>query len=101
MKRFGQSKPLCLTTTVVLNKSPMLPLRYTALVAFVVDVFNELDQVGVNVIKPHSRPKGFMLYSVKPLFKINKDVIEAVLLMLEVPLAQYPKIEYLFCRTAT
>ena len=41
-----------------------------------------------------------MPYSVKPLFKINKDVIE-VLLMLEVPLAQYPKIEYLFCRTAT
>ena len=41
-----------------------------------------------------------MPYSVKRLFKINKDVIE-VLLMLEVPLAQYPKIEDLFCRTAT
>ena len=51
-------------------------------------------------MKPHSRPKGFMPYSVKRLFKINKDVIE-VLLMLEVPLAQYPKIEDLFCRTAT
>jgi len=58
-----------------------------------------MDQVSVNVIKPHSRPKGFMSYSVKRLFKINKDVIE-VLLMLEVPLAQYPKIEDLFYRTA-
>ena len=100
MKRFGESKHLCLTPTVVLNQSPVPPLRYTALVAFVVDVFNELDQVGVNVIKPHSRPKGFMPYSVKRLFKINKDVID-VLLMLEVPPAQYPKIEDLFCRTAT
>ena len=41
-----------------------------------------------------------MPYSVKRLFKISKDVTE-VLLMLEVPLAQYPKIKDLFCRTAT
>ena len=65
----------------------------------VVEVFNDLDQV-VNVTKPHCRLEGFMPYSVKRLFKINKDVVE-VLLMLEVPLAQYPEIEDLFCRTAT
>ena len=51
-------------------------------------------------LKPHSRPKGFMPYSVKRLFKINKDVVK-VLLMLEVLFAQYPEIEDLFCRTAT
>ena len=54
----------------------------------------------VNVTKPHFRPKGFMPYSVKRLFQINKDVVE-VLLMLEVPLAQYPEIEDLFCGTVT
>ena len=53
-----------------------------------------------NVMKPHSRPKGFMPYPVKRLFKINKGVIED-LLMLEVLLAQYPKIEDLLSRTAT
>ena len=58
------------------------------------------DQVCVNNIKGNRKPKSFVPYSVKRLFKINKDVIE-VLLMLEVPLAQYPKIEDLFCRTAT
>ena len=62
----------------------------------VVEVFNDLDQVGVDVIKPHSRPKGFMPYSVKRLFKINKGGREEVLLMLKVPLAQCPKIEDLF-----
>ena len=66
----------------------------------VVEVFNDLGQVSVDVIKPHSRPKGFMPYTVKRLFKIDKDVVE-VLLMLEVPLAQYPETEDLFCRTAT
>ena len=81
------------------------PVSYTTIKVdctsgLVLEVFNELHKVGVNVIKPHSRPKGFMPYSVKRLFKINKDVIE-VLLMLEVPLAQYPKTEDLFCRTAT
>ena len=32
-----------------------------------IEVF-DLDQVGVNVIKPRNRPKGFMPYSVKCLF---------------------------------
>ena len=67
----------------------------------VVEVFNDLDPVGVDVIKPHSRPKGFMPYSVKRLFKINKDVVTRDLLMLGVPIAQYSEIEDLFCRTAT
>ena len=66
----------------------------------VVEVFNDLDPVGVDVIKPHSRPKGFMPYSVKRLFEINKDVVEA-LFKLKVPLAQYREIEDLFCSTAT
>ena len=47
------------------------------------------DQVGVNVIKRNRRSKSFVPYSIKRLFKINKDVIE-VFLMLEVPLTQYP-----------
>ena len=46
----------------------------------VVEVFNDLDQVVVNVIKPDCRPKGFMSYSVKRLFKINKDVVEILLI---------------------
>ena len=33
---------------------------------FVVEVFNDLDQVAVDVIKPHSRPKGFMPYCQTP-----------------------------------
>ena len=43
-------------------------------------------------IKLLSIPKGFMPYSVKRLFKINKDVIE-VFIMLELSLTQYSEVE--------
>ena len=67
----------------------------------VVKVLYDSDQVGVNVIKRNRRPKSFVPYSIKRLFKIHKDVIE-VLLMLEVPLTQYPEdLGDLFCCTAS
>ena len=47
-------------------------------------------------IKPLSIPKGFMPYSVKRLFKINKDVIE-VFIMLELSLTQYSEVEDQIC----
>ena len=51
------------------------PVSYTTIKldctrGLVVEVFNDLDQVGVNVIRPYSTLKGFMPYSVKRLFKI-------------------------------
>ena len=98
LKRVGESRHPFLTPTVVLNQSPMPSLNHTS--GLVVEVLGDLDQVGINVIKPYSRPKSFIPYSVKRLFKINKDVIE-VLLMLEVLLTQYPRIEDMFCRTAS
>ena len=47
-------------------------IKVDCTIGFVVEVFNDVDQVDIEVIKPHSRPKGFMPYSVKRLFKINK-----------------------------
>ena len=86
---------------MVLNQSPTYAtIKIDCTRGHVVEVFNDLDQVGINVIKPNSRPKGLMPYSVKCLFKINKDAIK-VFLMLEVPVTQYPKIEDLFCGTST
>ena len=43
-------------------------------------------------IKPLSIPKGFMPYSVKRLFKINKNVIQ-VFIMLELSLTQHSEVE--------
>ena len=101
LKRVGESIHPCLTPTVVLNQSPTYAtIKTDCTSGLVVEFFNDLDQVGINVIKPNSRPKGLMPYSVKRLFKINKDAIK-VFLMLEVPVTQYSKIEDLFCSTST
>ena len=66
----------------------------------VVEVLSDSDQVGVNVEKRNRRSKSFVPYSIKRLFKINKDVIE-VLSLLEVPLTRYPKVEDLLRCTAS
>ena len=50
-------------------------------IIIIVEVFNDLNQVGVNVIKPYSRPKGSMPYSIKRLLKNNKYVIEGLLML--------------------
>ena len=101
LKRVGESKHPCLTPTVVLNQSPTYAtIKIDCTSGLYVEVFNDLDQVGINVIKHNSGPKGLTPYSVRCLFKINKDAIK-VFLMLEVPVTQYPKIEDLFCSTST
>lgn len=54
------------------------------------------NQIGITFAKTHSRPKDFLPYSVKLTFLKSEDVIE-LLLILEVPLTQYPEADYLFC----
>ena len=43
---------------------------------FVVEVFNDLDQVAVDVIKPDIVDQRALCHTVKRLFKINKGVVE-------------------------
>ena len=100
LKKVSESRQPCLTPTMVLNQSPIFAIKVDCTRGLVVEVLYDSDQVGVIVIKRNRRPKSFVAYSVKRLFKINKDLIE-VLLMLEVLLTQYPKVEDLFCCTAS
>ena len=51
LKRVGESRHPCRTPTVVRNQPPTLLLKRTALVAFVVEVFEDLaDKVGADVL---------------------------------------------------
>lgn len=77
LKRVGESRKPCLTPTVVFDQS------FTLYAAIKVDY--DLDQVGINVVRPRSRPKGFVPY------------LKEVLLIFEVPLKRYPEVENLFC----
>ena len=51
LKRVGESKHPSLTPTVVLNQSPTYAtIEIDCTRGLVVEVFNDLDQVGINVI---------------------------------------------------
>ena len=78
LKRVSESRQPCLTPTMVLNKSPIFAIKVDCTRGIVVEVLYDSNQVGVIVIKRNRRPKGFVAYSVKRLFKINKDVIEVL-----------------------
>ena len=76
LKRVGESRKPCLTPTVVFDESFTLyaAIKVDCTGALVVEVVYDLQQVGVNVAKLRSRPKGFVPY------------LKAVLLIFEVPL---------------
>ena len=78
LKRVSESRQPCLTPTMVLNESPIFAIKVGCTRGLVVEVLYDSNQVGVIVIKRNRRPKGFVAYSVKRLFKINKDVIEVL-----------------------
>ena len=59
-------------------------------------IFNGSYGAGIDVVFPHSCPYSFVLYPVKGLLEVYKEMVE-ILLMLQVFLAQNPEIEYLFC----
>ena len=78
LKRVSESRQPCLTPTMVLNQSPIFAIKVDCTRGIVVEVLYDSNQVGVIVIKRNRRPKGFVAYSFKRLFKINKDVIEVL-----------------------
>ena len=56
LKRVGDRRHLCLTPTVVLSHSPMLPFIWTALVAFVIELLNGANWICTNIVLPHGGP---------------------------------------------
>ena len=76
------------------------PFSYTAIVVycaggFAVEALYDFNQVGIDVVKFHCEPEGCMPYSIECFLEIHKNM-EEVLLVLEVPLAQYSQAENLF-----
>ena len=59
-------------------------------------MFNDLDDVSLNVIFPHGGPQCAVPYYVKRIFEENEDTIQ-ILLVLEMFFAQDFQIEDLFC----
>ena len=93
LKRVGDRRHPCLTPTVVLNHSPMLPFIWTAHVALSMSCSMVRTRFALIL---YFRMYGCMPYSVKGFFEINEDMVQ-LLLMLEVLFTQDSKVEDLFC----
>ena len=65
----------------------MLLLKRTALVAFVTEVFDDSDRVGVDVLLLHGCPQSCMPNPVEGLLEVYEDMVE-VLLVLEIFLTE-------------
>ena len=82
LKRVGESRHPCQTPTVVRNQSLMLPLKRTAL-GLVIEVFDDLDKVGADVVLLHGCPQSCMPNPVEGLLEVYEDMVE-VLQVLEI-----------------
>ena len=61
----------------------MLLLKRTVLVAFFIEVFDDLDKVGADAVLHHGCPQSFMPNPVEGLLEVYEDMVE-VLLELEI-----------------
>ena len=60
----------------------------------VVEAFYDSDRVVIDVIQPHGRPQSYMPNSIERFLEVHDGIVKA-LLVLQVFLTQYSKIEKL------
>ena len=68
----------------------------TSLLCLVIEVFDDLDKVGADVVLPHGCPQSYMPNPVKGLLEVYEDMVE-FLLVLEIFLTEDSQVENLLC----
>ena len=86
-KRVGGSGHPCRTPTVVRNQPPVLSIDGDGTSGFVIEVFDDSDNVCADVVLLHGCPQSCMPNSVEGLLEVYKDMVE-VLLVLEIFLTE-------------
>ena len=81
LKRMGESRHPCQTSTVVGNQSSMLPLKRTAPSGLVIEVFDDLDKVCADVVLLHGCSQSFMPNPVEGLLEVYEDMVEVLLVL--------------------
>ena len=80
LKRVGESRHTRRTPAVVRNLSLMLLLKRTALVV-VIEVFDDSDKVGADVVLHHGCPQSCMPNPVEGLLDVYEDMVEVLLVL--------------------
>ena len=88
LKRVGECRHPCRTPTVVRNQSPMLPLNSTAPV---IEVFDDSEKVGADVVPIHSCRQSCMPKPVECLLEVYEDMVDVLLVPKIFPLKRISK----------
>ena len=81
------SRHPCRTPTGVQNQSPRLLLKKDGTSGLVIEVFDDSDKVGADVVLLHGCPQSSMPNPVEGLLEVYEDMVE-VLLVLEIFLTE-------------
>ena len=81
LKREGESRHPCRTPAVARNHA----VSYAAVEedgtsGLVIEVFDDLDKVGADIVLPHGCPQSCMPNPVECLHEVYEDVVEVLLL---------------------
>ena len=87
LKRVGESRHPCQTPTVVRNQSPYAAVEEYCTSGLVIEVFNDSDKVGVDIVLLCGCPQSCMPNPVEGLLEVYEDMVE-VLLVLEIFLTE-------------
>ena len=81
------SRHPCRTPTVVQNQSPRLLLKKDGTSGLVIEVFDDSDKVGADVVLLHRCPQSCMSNPVDGLLEVYEDMVN-VLLVVEIFLTE-------------
>ena len=81
LKRVGESRHPCLTPTVVRNQSPMLLLKEDCTSGLVIEVYDDSDKVGADVVLIHGCPQSCMPNPIEGLLEVYEDMVEVLLVL--------------------
>ena len=85
LKMVGESRHPCRTPTVLRNQSPMLLLKIEedGTGGLVIEVCDDSDKVGADVVLLHGCPQSCMPNPVEGLLEVYEDMVD-VLMVLEI-----------------
>ena len=87
LKRLGESRHPCRTSTVVRKPVSYAAVKDDCTSGPVIEVFDDLDKVGADVVLLHGCPQSCMLNRVEGFLEVFEDMVE-VLLVLEIFLTE-------------
>ena len=83
LKRVGESRHPCPTPTVVQNQSPMLLVEEDGTGGLDIEVFDDLDKVGADVVLLRGCQQSCVPTPVEGLHEVYENTVE-ILLVLEI-----------------